>query len=200
MKVFFTCSARNILKFEKNYRLIRNEIINLGHNINRDWIDYPINLAKRKTSGISSFKMYPEVMTAITTADAVVVDASVRSMSLGHQLTYAMQHNRPILVVHYVKREKKIPQLFIQGTNYKDLNVYGYRSLKEIPEILKKFFSKYKDQPTKRFNLVLTEAYNNYLNWASYNYKKTKTDVIHEAIDNAMEKDSAYKNLMTKKT
>lgn len=200
MKVFFTCSAKNILKFEKNYRLIRNEIINLGHNINRDWIDYPINLAKRKTTGIPSFKMYPEVMTAITTADTVVVDASVRSMSLGHQLTYAMLHNKPILVVHNVSKGKIIPKLFIEGTNYNDLTVESYRSLQEISDILKNFFSKYKDQPTKRFNLVITEAHNNYLNWASYNYKKTKTDVIHEALDHAIEKDMGYKNLMTKKT
>ncbi len=40
-------------------------------------------------------------MSAIVVADVVVVDATVRSMSLDRQLTYALQKGKPALVLRH---------------------------------------------------------------------------------------------------
>lgn len=197
MNVFFTCSTKDIDKFANNYRTIRNAIISEGNKIKRDWIDYSINLAKRNIPQEPTHTFYNDVMTAIITSDAIVVDATVRSMAIGHQLTYALLNNKPVLLLRDKKNDNK-EKLFIEGSGAKNLNVYEYQNLKDAKTIVKRFFKKYQDKPKARFNLVLTGSLNNYVNWASFYYKKTKTEIIHEAIDNVAEHDSLYKGFVTK--
>src|SRR5690554_3739674 len=98
MKVFFSCSTRSITKYAVFYRAVRDEILKLGHRLSRDWIDYSINVAQRGISGVPSHTLYKDVMSAIVVADVVIIDASVKSMSLGHQLTYALHKGKPVLV------------------------------------------------------------------------------------------------------
>lgn len=200
MKVFFTCSTRSIDKYSQNYRAIRDAIISAGNRINRDWIDYSINIAKRKTPGIPSHTLYGDVMTAILTADAVIVDATIRSMALGHQLTYALQNGKPILLLRLKNKKDNKPKLFIEGSKFKNLTTSEYETPEEAKVIVAQFFDKHKDKPKKRFNLVLTGSQHSFINWASFYYKKTKTDVIHEAIEEMSEKDSLYKKFLSKQS
>lgn len=200
MKVFFTCSTRLIDKYGQNYRAIRDAIISSGNKINRDWIDYSINVAKRNIPDVPSYTMYEDVMLAILTVDAIVADATVRSMSLGHQLTCALQNEKPVLLLRLKQKNDDKKKLFVEGSKFKNLNVYEYKSPKEIEKIVKQFFEKYKDKPKKRFNLVLTGSQYNYINWASYYYKKTKTDIIHEAVEEIAENDSLYKKYLSKQS
>jgi len=200
MKVFFTCSTRSIEKYSKNYRAIRDAIISSGNKINRDWIDYSINVAKRNTPDVPSHTIYEDVMTAILTADAVVVDATIRNMALGHQLTYALQNEKPVLLLRLKTKKDTKEKLFVEGSKFKNLNAHEYTTPKEAKAIVKQFFEKYKNKPKKRFNLVLTGSQYNYINWAAYYYKKTKTDIIHESIEDSAEKDSLYKKYLSKQS
>ncbi len=47
MVIFFSCSTKDILKYQEFYREIRNSIKDLGHSINRDWIDKSIEFAEK---------------------------------------------------------------------------------------------------------------------------------------------------------
>lgn len=200
MKVFFTCSTRNINKYAKKYRFIRDEIIRLGHQINRDWIDYSINVKERNIPDIASHTVYKDVMSAILTADVVVVDSTVRSMSVGHQVTYAMQKSKPVLLLKKFSNDKRHKKLFIEGSESRGLNTAEYKKTSDIKKILENFFKKYEDKSTRRFNLVLTGSQDSYVSWASYHYKKTKTDVIQEAIDKMAEKDIAFKRYLSRQS
>lgn len=200
MRVFFTCSTRSIDKYANFYRAIRNTILKLGHQLSRDWIDYSINVAQRKIPDIPSHTLYKDVMGAIVTADVVVIDATVRSMPLGHQLTYALQKDKPVLVLRYKSKGEEVEKLFIEGSEEKDLVVTEYESIDDIKKHLQKFFKKYEDKSVRRFNLVITGTEDSYISWAAFNYKKTKTEVIQEAIDKAMEKDSVYKKYLERQS
>ena len=200
MKVFFTCSARSIEKHAKYYRKIRNTILSLGHKLSRDWIDYSINTAQRGTLGVSSHTFYKDVMSAILTADVVVVDASIRSMAVGHQTTYALLKGKPVLLMRHKKKGQKSQKMFIEGSESKEFNVNEYESIRDIEKILKKFFSKYEKKSITRFNLALIGDQDSYISWASFNYKKTKTEIIQEAIDSVIEKDIVYKKYLDRQS
>jgi hypothetical protein len=199
MKVFFTCSTKDIDKHGKNYLAIRDEILSLGHKIERDWIDYSINVAQRNIPDIPTYRVYGDVMGAITTADAVVVDSSVRSMSLGHQLTYALQKGKPVLLVR-AHNENARKKLFIEGSENNDLVIDTYKDNNDIKRILKSFFNKYDDKTVKRFNLVLSGAEDSYISWAAFNNKKTKTEIIQVAIDQMAERDTSYKKYLSRQS
>lgn len=196
MNVFFTCSTNKIKKYARYYRAIRNEILNQGNKINRDWLDYSINLAERNIPDIPSSNYYQDVISAILTADSIVVDTTVKSMALGYQIAYALSNNKLVLLLHF--KDKGVIKHFIEGSNLENLNVYEYKTEAEAKKIIKQFFKKYRNLPKKRFNLVLTGSLNNYINWASFNYQKTKTELIHKAIEKMLENDSLYKKYLLK--
>ena len=197
MIIFFTCSSKEIGGFERFYKTARNTILSLGHKINRDWIDYSINLAKRNIPEAPTHTLYEDVVAAIMTADALVVDASVASMAIGHQVTLALQNDKPVLLLKLESRGKKQEKLFIEGSNSKNLEVRQYSKTTDIKLAVTEFLRKHEDKPKKRFNLVLTGILSNYLNWASFYYNKTKTNLIHEAVETMSEKDSQYKRYLS---
>ncbi len=180
MVVFFTCSTRRMAKFGRFYKIARNTIVSLGHKINRDWIDYSINLAKRGILEESTDIHYSDVVAAIMTADAVIVDSTVPSMAIGHQVTLALQNDKPVLLLKLKQARANAGKLFIEGSGANNLEVFEYSTASEMKKTIGKFLRKYEAKPKKRFNLVLTGYLNSYLSWASFFYKKTKTDLIHE--------------------
>lgn len=200
MKVFFTYSTRSIDKYADFYRAIRDEVLKLGHQLSRDWIDYSINVAQRKIPDIPSHTLYKDVMSAIVTADVVVVDATVRSMPIGHQLTYALQKGKPVLVLRHKNKGEELERLFIEGSEAKDLLVAEYEDIDDIKKQLQRFFRKYEGKSVRRFNLVITGAEDSYVSWAAFNYKKTKTEIIQEAIDKMIEKDFVYKKYLERQS
>lgn len=200
MKVFFTCSSQKISKHEKFYRHIRDEIISQGHQLTRDWIDYSINVAKRGTPDISSYSIYKDIAAAILTADVIIADATIKSMSLGHQITFAIQKEKPTLLLKYRGESDESEKLFIEGSDFPNLIVENYKDTNNINKILKRFFYRYESQSKKRFNLVLTEILDNYISWASFHYKKTKTEIIHDAVDKTSKNDLAYKNYLSRQS
>jgi len=197
MIVFFTCPTRNILKYSKTYKKIRDEILHLGHKINRDWIDYSINVAQKDIPDIPPETLYKEVMSAILSSDVVVADATVKSMALGHQITFALQKNKPVLILRNIKKNKEIDGIFIEGSESRYLSSEIYSKMSDIPKILKFFFRKYEDKTKKRFNLVLSGSQDSYLNWAAFTYKKSKTEIIHDTLDKFQEKDQSYQKYLS---
>ncbi len=200
MKVFFTCSTRSINKYATFYKAARDEILRLGHKLSRDWIDYSINVAQRGIPDIPSYTLYKDIMSAIVTADVVVIDATVRSMSIGHQLTYALQKGKPVLVLRHKREGEELKKLFIEGSQVEDLLVVEYKNTNEIRKQIRRFLKKYENKSVKRFNLVITGAEDNYISWAAFNYKKTKTEIIQEAIDKMIEKDPVYKKYLERQS
>lgn len=197
MVVFFTCSTKKIGKYASYYLAARDAVFKSGNSVNRDWIDYSINLAKRNITEASTHIHYEDVVASIMTSDAVVVDSTVPSMAIGHQVTIALQNEKPVLLLKLRQTNSKVDKLFIEGSNSPNLEVREYSSAKQIKKIVMQFLRKYESKPKKRFNLVLTGYLNNFLSWASFYYKRTKTELIHEAVENMLEKDSQYKSYLS---
>lgn len=199
MKVFSTCPTKRIDKSAKYYRAVRDEILKQGHELTRDWIDYSINVAKRGIDDLPADEIYEDVIAAILNADVIIADVTIRSMAVGHQVTFALQKDRPVLLLRR-STDKELPEkLFIEGSNTENLTVEVYKTVKDIPKILEKFFEKHSDEEQKRFNLSLTSTQDGYISWAAYFYDKTKTEIIQDAIEKKAEKDATYKKHLSQK-
>lgn len=180
MKVYFGSSTSKIDKYYPLYKLICNTVSNLGHQLTRDWLDE----AKENLDNdlkINFEEMYDEIIASILVADVCIVEGTVKGLSTGHVMTVALNKGKPLLFLHQDLGNDKFP-FIVNGAEAHLLTEKVYKDQKEIPKIIKEFLDSQRKGKRIRFNLVLASQENNYLEWASFYYNKTKTDVIRELI------------------
>jgi nucleoside 2-deoxyribosyltransferase len=194
MKVFFGCDNQDILKYKDEYLTIRDTIKKLGHTITRDWIDYSISAAKENKDDPSS-KYYEDVIEAILDADVVILEGTVDSSSTGHELSLALQKGKPILYL-IQGSEEALKKEFISGLQSPLLAVRGYKDIETLTKHINTFLHNFDGGIKVRFNLVMDKHQDNYLEWAAYNYKKSKTEIIKNALDTQREKDQKYQEYL----
>lgn len=195
MKVYFSCTTKDILEHKEEYQAIRQAILDSGHTLTRDWLEYSIECAEKGKEDVPSSEVYHEVISAILAADVVVFEGTVRSMSIGYQLTFALEKNKPVLLLAKLPKNS-LGDLFITGAQSPLLTVERYTDIDNLTQLVKDYLNKEDGRANVRFNLVMDKKQDNYLEWASYTYDKSKSDLIREAIDNFIEKDERYKKYL----
>ena len=192
MKVIFTCSTKEIHKYAEFYRATRKAILDSGCELTRDWLEFSIERAAGRLNDVEPTSIYEVVMRSIFTADLLIADVTVRSMSIGHQLTYALTKKKPILLLLHQDNASTNRQLFIEGSSSKLITKKTYVNIQEITPIVRTFIHDHSELPEKRFNLKLTNLQNKYLDWANFALGVNKTTLIHSALDQAMGNDSEF--------
>ncbi len=201
MKVFFATSTSELKKYQQNYLDICRLIKEMGHTITRDWIDEAIRLYDQKVEYIDREEIYSQVSDAIMAADVVVVEGTIASFSIGHQITLALTKNKPVLFLQLNKKKSKkdpFQNNFIDGIKSPLLTVEQYTS-DELPDILNDFFDKNAGKHVVKFNIVLTREIENYLNWVSFAHRVNRSEFIRELILNHMRNgDEKYRKYLEK--
>jgi len=202
MKAHFTCSTNGFEEHFELYKTIRRTLLQIGIKITRDWIYEEFSLRKR---GIKKYSVdvYEKTIQAILDADVVIIEGSIPSFHIGHQITIALQKNKPVLLLMQKLEKGKWPFITIFHSEYDRRNLlhikrYTKRSLKTT---IKRFLKEYKKGPRIRFNLFLDNTIDNYLNWASFTYKKSKSEIIRDLLKrNIGLEDRKYKEYLEKAT
>lgn len=192
MKVYYLAPQKDFSLHRDNYAHAISILLKDEAKIVNEWfVNY-----ERKDADDSyiedSSKYYQEAMQQIASSDLVIFDATVSSMSIGHQMTYSLYLQKPTLLLLNGKY-KKPKDLFIAGSESQLLTVLVYENKKELEERLKKYLADNKLNKKNRLNLALDKAQHEYLVWASFNYNKTKTKIVKQAIDKMKENDEEYK-------
>lgn len=191
MKVFFSASTSKLPDYFDVYKTICDAVVSAGHELTRDWLDEALEVVTHKLS-VDYEEMYEDIMASILYADVGVVDGSVKGLSTGHQMTVALQKGKPILFLHQKSKANSLA-LHTKGIHSELLTDKSYEKPEEIPGIVEEFLSLHKKGKRVRFNLVLTPKEQQYIEWASFTYDKTKTDVIRELIETRIDSDINYK-------
>ena len=191
MKVFFAASTSQFDKYFPIYKQICSTIKSRGHTLTRDWIDEAKEVLE-KDLRVDYEEMYEDIMASILYADVGIVEGTVKGLSTGHQMTISLQKGKPLLFLHQGSGEDKFP-FIVQGVHSELFVDKQYKDPSEIPALIKEFLELNKRGKKVRFNLVLTAKEEKYVEWASFVYKKTKTDIIRELITARMETDLNYK-------
>lgn len=191
MKVFFAASTAQFDKYYPIYKNICDTIKSSGHDLTRDWISEAREVLE-KDLRVDYEEMYEDIMASILYADVGIVEGTVKGLSTGHQMTIALQKGKPLLFLHQGKGEDKFP-FIVPGVHSELFVEKQYSNPEEVPGLVREFLDLNKKGKKVRFNLVLTAKEEKYIEWASFVYKKTKTDIIRELITARMETDLNYK-------
>lgn len=187
MKIHFACSTSELEKYSKNYIDICDLIREAGHTITRDWINNAVATLSDYKKGklkIDRVEIYNKAIESLLVSEAVVVEGTVSSFSIGHQITLALAKNKTTLVLVYNKgldKKNKLQNSFINGIKSPFLSVVRYSNKEDIKKILTNFLNKSRGA-TIKFNIVLSKEIENYLNWASFYYKVNKSEFIRDII------------------
>lgn len=201
MKVCFACSTSELLARKDNYRRICSLVKEMGHSITRDWLDEAIRVVEQNmVSSLDREDVYNKVLSSILIADIMIIEGTVASFSVGHQVTLALSKNKPTLFLikkdSSKKRTAKQKNSFLGGITSPLLKVVEYDD-STLPDILNDFLNNNGGSPVVKFNIVLTKDIENYLSWASFTHKINKSEFIRNLILKHMrDDDMQYKKYL----
>lgn len=197
MKIYFTCSTAEFEAYQDQYWGIRNFLVSEKHILTRDWMHkFKTRIDIGDTDVLDIKEIYKDCMRAIRESDMVIIEDTVSNFSTGHQITVALQQQKPTLVLWSKQKHRYFKNTFINGIDSEFLECYEYK-LNEYENIIRKFIKKFSNANQKnRFHLVLTEVERKYLDWAQFNTNKSRTSVIKDAIRAKISEDKDYQKYL----
>lgn len=140
--------------------------------------------------------IFRKVESAILKADAVVFELSRKSDGIGMIMGMAYANNKPSLIL-YNKEKRTIPfsSVALASTENNKNNVLDYTE-DSLPDILKTFTKRVRDQKGVKFLTTLTAQQGKYLNWEVFSNGVKKVDIIRKLIDRAIEENKEYQKFL----
>jgi hypothetical protein len=178
MKVHFGGSGTGLEKIPANYLLIRRSLRKIGYSLTRDWLNPQVD---KKTS--SSAMAFQETVKAINNSDAVILEGTYDTSSVGKQLMLALNLELPVLILYYRNLDANSSlDKFIDKETSKLVKRAVYTEV-NLNEKLEDFFSwASKNTNTVRFNLEVERRLDNYLKNKAKRNKTSKSEEIRKLI------------------
>ena len=197
MKIYFTCSTAEFLKYKKNYFAIRDFLVSEKHLLTRDWLKKAELRIRDGNVNMTDIKeIYKDCVKAIEDADLIIIEDTISNFSTGHQITLALQKQKPVLVLWKGEKHRHFKNMFIHGIESDKLEISQY-TLSNYKEIITAFINKYSNFDIRnRFHLVLNNYERNYLDWAQYSKGKSRTKIIKSSLSRVIEEDENYQNFL----
>ena len=167
-------------KYKEHYLSIVDNIKSLGHTLTREWLQIAIDYDKaNRKEKIDWQEIHQEVANSILACDLAIFECTESSFSIGYQIALALEKRKPILILSLENAERDLNDTFISGiaTDIVSFRKYNKDTLNGI---LEEFFIENERGGEKfKFNFYLDKNLENYLDWASYYYKKSKADILY---------------------
>jgi hypothetical protein len=197
MKIYFTASTAEFKKYKKNYFAIRDFLVRENHTLTRDWLKHTGDRIDDGELNVRDIKdIYKKCIISINQADLVIIEDTVSNFSTGHQITIALQRQKPTLVLWKGKKHRYFNQMFIHGIDSEYLEIAQYTTT-NLEQLIKTFINKYQDFNNKtRFNLVLNQYERNYLDWVRFNRGTNRTKIIKSSLNEFIKNDTEYKKYL----
>lgn len=192
MKIYYSFPLQQLATYHKKYQSVI-KLLKKDHTLTREWLDDAMDRMIANEPQMARADMYTDIMEAIKNADVCIFDISVKSMSIGHQISYALERRKPTLIISDIRISDPVDSLMIAGSKSGYLYTKDYNSETRMLKYIQQFLKK-KDilTPPLRYNLFLEKTLSDYVDWKAFYYSSTKTDVIAEAIYNSMKMDEMY--------
>ncbi len=190
MKIYFTCSARGEEEYGKNYARIHDAVSKLGHTHVSSYQED--NDAERIYEADHDYKikMYQDHLKSIRTCDAVILEVSLHSLSMGYIMNKALDWGKPVIALHVKDREPA----FAIGIEDEKLQVIEYE-LADVQEIIAGALDYAREQADIRFNFFISPQISNYLDWISKNKRIPRSVYLRRLIQEDMRQNDDYAQL-----
>jgi hypothetical protein len=180
MKVHFSAPLQDLDDHISAYESIVGSIKSSGHSLVKDWLqEYHSTKARDQYFSDEEWKRINDAtLEAVQSADAVIIEASISSFSMGYIAAKALAHKKPLLMLFDTH-----PQPYILNSSNTLKRSEVYRSNEELQKIVTTFLKEIDvDANNLRFNMVLDREVYNFLNWESVNTGKTKAQIVREVL------------------
>lgn len=190
MKVFFVASPRSANK-EPDLFLRINNLLSKETTLLGDMVP------KWTKGSVSSFyngahkervDHFKKTMEYVKKADAVFVELSEHSMSMGYIVNKALENSKPVVALY----KKGFEPYFFSGIEDSRLLIVEYTE-ENLDEVIKEALDKIKDHSDVRFNFFVSPKILAYLDWIAQNRMVPRSVFLRNLIEREMKKDKEFK-------
>ena len=178
MKIYFSASVVGKQKYYPNYLKIVAICKRLGYTISADHIlnasEEQIRLHTKETR----LKFHSKLEKWITSADCMIAETSFPSISVGYEISMALQHGKPVLILYSVGNP---PSLLAYHRDEKIMcEKYSFSTLSDIIE---DFAHYVKSSADMRFTFFITPEIAHFLEKISKKQKIPKSVYLRKLIE-----------------
>ncbi len=194
MKIYFTASiaAKSIdPQIDEIYRKIVERLQEMGNDVMSDHV---IKLNEKFVNEVDdNYRMnyYKKMLQMINRADLVIAEVTHSSTSIGHEITLALEKNKPVIIVSLAG---EVPQIFKAIKEDPNLYIFEYRDIDDLSNRLPEEIRQVKEGEDIRFNFLIPASMVDYLEWVSRNRRIPKSVFLRDLIKHEIEKDDEYLN------
>lgn len=188
MKVYFTASLRGKSNKDLSYSKIFNVIKNAGHQHIDELAISGDTQSFYTGSHEDQMSLYKATLDKIKTADLVVLEVSVPSLSMGFLLLKALEASKPVIALYKVGYSP----YFALGIDDERLQVIDYTD-DSLESELKSAIEAAQEKADVRFNFFISPRIGAYLDWISKVKKIPRSVYLRALIEKEMENNQEYK-------
>lgn len=187
MKVFFSSSIHGRDKYEKNYEAIVKDLKDRGLKVQSDHV---LGIDKKRLSEVNDrfrVEYYKKLVYWITEADLVVAEVSHGSISIGHEISLALEKRKNVIALS-VKNQG--PAIFLALKTDK-FQLVSY-TLENLHSVLDKAINKARSNTDIRFNFFVSPQINDWLDWISREKRIPRAVYLRELLEKEISRNKDY--------
>lgn len=137
-----------------------------------------------------NIKFHKEILRNIRLSDLVVSECSKESLSVGFLLSYAHEHEKPVVI--FIKDNIPVPNLFTALSKEKGVYIVKYSEESELYDLVSGYVELASENIESRFNFYLPPSISTYLKYISKKHNKSKSAFIRDTLEEMMLNDADY--------
>jgi hypothetical protein len=184
MNIFFLGSVYGRPQFEGHYKTIINRIDDLGHTVNPNHVLKVTNDEMKTWSEAESVAYHKKIVDGIKQADAVFLEVSYSSTSIGYLMAIAIQAGKPVVAFYSGDSE---PHLFRLLEHSGDkFEIIRYSSVDDLSKEVSYALDFVTGAQDTRFNFFISSELSSYLDWISKKKKIPRSVYLRSLIEEEM--------------
>ena len=177
MRAYFTASVVGKPKHVREYEAIIHTLKKAGLTVQSDHIMNATETSIRITTKEERLAFLDKLEDWINTCDCMVVEASFPSISVGYEISLAINRNKPVLILY---NEGDPPSLF--AYHHEENIICEKYTLGNLRQIIKDFLMFVKGNADMRFTFFIPSTIASYLNKVSKTKKIPKSVYVRTLI------------------
>jgi len=180
MKIFLISTPRGEGKVRKNYKLIYDEVQNLGYEHINNFIassSIDIYYQEMHKGRSEHIKFFNDMVKSIQAADICVFEASTPSFGVGFLIQRSIDYSKPTIVLYY----KNDTPFFLSGIEDDKLIIKSYDE-ENYKNVIKSALESAREKRDKRFNFFLSPKLLQYIDDVSRERGITKSKLLRDMI------------------
>jgi hypothetical protein len=187
MKIYFTSSARASQELKQNYKTIFELISSFGHSHVDDYTKSDDAQKVYFGTHEENLKLYKHAMECIKNADAIVLEVSTHSLSMGYLLQQSLTMGKPVIALYVVGNKPA----FVAGIDNEKLQLVEYTA-ESLKEELSIALQNAQENTDVRFNFFISPSIGRYLDWVSKVKKIPRSVYLRALIEKEIGSNQEY--------